>query len=436
MSEQIPGTVVRELQIWKPADTFNLNYNRIAFEEGLSGLRLIDVKKKSDSPELYCTGTGSDKTIYHIITPGDVEYHYQQLSLSDQRAESCFQINQSVGVREMREEAWGRELHLGLGRSALMLAHRAESPQELKAVTNDLIKVFSMLVRPVHELDSLTKTSLHSSGLIYLYVRAAIRHKNINKKEAENIAQALNSGIVPLGDGKTWRESMGDYFIKRVTTNSAKAPQKKSKKSKKDADSASRDGHKVYAGKEQLSKGNKEVRVPFFSPIAREFIATISRQPSNFKTIDAINELYDRYCVQKVSGLKPYDEETKNEVGSIGIRGYLDLLQVVENEPAHQIRLFTGAGNRRSNQVDKILMTGNLVSAKLSLHDNTDSKDSGIKLLEDQTLLHAFQAIRAGLAVAATKGKGSLETEQIKKYADILEVYLASETNETVTKPA
>ena len=406
-------TGIEGLQIWTPDVTFNARYNIVALQEGLSGLKAIDVMFKPDGDQLYITGT-NDRVIYHTVDPESVKRKHTQLLRSTDPIYSCLQLDQPVEKPKLYEEAHVRELHLGMGRACLLLASLTEDRNVFKSSAQDLIKIFSLVSHPIHSLSDIETTPLRKQGLLYTFLQAARTHKQILKTEADKIVDAIDSAVLPLEDGKTWKASRGEGYANRIgyeygsVATSKKPPKQKKKKTPDNTD------FKLFIAEEnEADKGPTNAQI---------FIGALKIDRKLRTLSQTLSFLHDAYCQEETAIFKEYNNKARIDMVRKGIKGYLETMSKTEHDiPGQLLSYLNERGSNRG--LTRIIVAGNVIAAKVNEKSGSNSPVRELPGFGEDALIDSFKVIRYA---CRNPGIGRRETDNARKFGDIVEKFITA----------
>lgn len=411
---------VEGLRIWVPPDSFEQDYNVVSFEKAMADFQALNILRKLGDEAIYCSG--DNRVVYHTVDSLNVQHRLSKLQQEPSPISSGLQPDQIVDSSVMGEEACARELHLGLGRTSLCLAVNAEQRDDFVAAADDLKNVFLMLGQPIHSIDELMHTTVRREDLIYMFVQAARKHKTLSRKDATELADALDHGILPIPQGRnqkifeTWGQARGKSFIERVGFIQKKhthSPQDGNLK--KDKSTLAKQPHFTHYEEPVAEVKKTEKRTK-----AEVFIFRLFRDRRHIPYSQKLAHVHDTFLGEDP---KPIDirNDTKMELSRLGVEAYLETVKIREDDAAGQILSYLSKrrGNYKSPLLP-IIVAGNFLTAKVNTSGGSNGTPGELPGLSTRGIPLGFRAIRYTLEKNSPAGKDS----DTKRLGDLVEAYL------------
>ncbi len=419
------SSLEENFQLWLPSDSFKSNYNIIAFQEAMTGFQTLSILHRVGEAAIYCSS--DDHIIYHTVTDRAVKQRHTELQQQSSEVTSCLQPDQPLQSEELAEEARVRELHLGLGKTCLLMAVGAEEGAKFTAAAHDLQQVFSMLTQPIHSIEAISKTAMRKEGLIYMFVQAARRHRALTPKAAGELADGLNQGILPLKNGDSWIKDRGKGFVERAgfATITPHYP----KQSRKNRARTITYADRISALKLTPAPEKKSPRIRTDAEIFINLLLPTRRRTSYQEKLTAAHATF----VGKEAQPFNVSPDRKLELGKLGVEAYLEAMSKHEGDEAGQILKYIT--RRRSSYkfgLLPLIVAGNLLTARVNANGGFKGKRRKLPGLQMEGLAAGFGAIRHTFeSEPRPKAKAAAQAyRNNKKLGDIVEAYLRTVSSE------
>lgn len=412
-AQQIEG-----LELWTPSDSFSQAHNLDSLYTIMPNLQALTLLHKPGEETIYCGD--NDQTIYHMVEEAAVDERERRLHGQDGPLRAAVRADQQIAPADFHEESRMRELNLGMGRAALMLAWRSEQSTDFKSAASDLKETFGLLEEPIHEIGELSDTSHHDSGLIYLFVQAARKFKSLSPEEATAISDALGQALLPFPTGRkgyasdTWNGTRARNFIERVSfsqykpaSTAPRAPRPKATRDKKNS-------FKIYP--------EKAKKVTAERTRAEVFIAGILGDRTHKKYPVKLAKAHKKFCGKDA---EPFEirNDTRVDTSRLAVAAYLEAFSQQPNDIAGQILEYLSKGRDPRRPLLPLISIGNLATAKLNAAGGLKGKDLPLPGLSVKSIPKGFEVLRH-LLEASPGAKDDQKFQQAKMLGDITAQYL------------
>lgn len=427
---------VSQPQIWLPSDSFELDINKATFVDTIKDFEVLEILHDPRSRDIHI-GSMTQPSL-QIITEADVDARLAQLK-DQPDITSAFSKSELITPEYAREEARARELHLQLGRNALMLAIDSPNNVQFTKALNDYLRVIDMVDHPIYTRNEFLDGGQRSRDLGYLVIQAAQKFKTVDMARAAELTLVMDRNILPIDD-KPWIRTQGALFMEKiasrnpvpVTTHIVAKAKPTVLTGKKAAPNRKT---KVPAGLNAQKKPSKllfpevvmEQRFKVERQNGSRFLNKLNKTTGTMPYAKALDQLKEKYDLTKLEEIAPYASQTERlELACQGISGYLDFCETRQFGPAHQaatyLRKHIASDVLKATR--KVLIIGNLLTDKLNQKRKADER-LPLPGFEPTGIVDAFKAIRA-----------TFEKDDTKDYGDVMEAFLTVNFSKDNWNPA
>lgn len=427
MSGEI-GERIEGLQLWIPSDSFKEPQNLNALEKAMPDLRAVSILQVPGEETIYCAGD-RDGLVHHAVKPEDVDERKTELEKQTSAVTAATMPDIIISGHEgLKEEARMRELQLGLGRTSLFMASQAETQSDFIAAANDLKIVSLMLRQRVQPIERLSDTTLNANGLIYMFVKAARKHRSLSRNTAIELANAIDETIVPFPSAtnrrqlETWGQARSRGFIDRVSFTQSPLVETSRPKPKKTPNKPSGEtGHTLspIAGSDLAKKAAREKKPYVKPPKTEQFIYRIAPDRSKIPFKAKLKKAHETYCGDNPTAFE-IRKESVVELTQLGFEAYILTMQRRPGDAADQMKKYLDHKRNIHRPLLRMVVIGNLLAARVNASGGFRGELAEIPGLQAKNMPQAFKALRMFLA----KNNHGRENDEARQIGDLVESYL------------